>query len=58
MAKELRCDDVMPGCPTVIEGKDASEVMSKASDHARRDHGINAIPPDVAKKAQAAIRDK
>jgi predicted small metal-binding protein len=58
MTKTLKCDDVMPGCKTVIEGKDTNEVMSKASEHARKDHGINAIPPDVAKKAQAAIRDK
>jgi predicted small metal-binding protein len=48
----------MPGCPTVIEGKDTNEVMSKASEHARKDHGINSLPPDVAKKAQAAIREK
>lgn len=58
MTKTLRCDDVMPGCPTVIEGKDTNEVMSKASEHARKDHGINSLPPDVAKKAQAAIREK
>jgi predicted small metal-binding protein len=58
MEKILKCGDVMAGCPTVIEGKDADEVMTKASEHARKDHGIQTIPPDVAQKAQAAIRDK
>ena len=27
MAKVLRCGDLMPGCNTVIEGKDEAEVM-------------------------------
>ena len=56
--KELRCGDLMPGCNFVAEGEDVSEVMAIAADHARKDHGIATIPPDVAKKAQAAIRDK
>jgi len=56
--KELRCGDLMPGCNFVAEGQDVSEVMAKAADHARKDHGITTIPPDVAKKAQAAVRDK
>ncbi|MGH7391154.1 MAG: DUF1059 domain-containing protein [Candidatus Rokuibacteriota bacterium] len=56
--KELRCGDVMPGCNTVIEGKDVNEIMTKGAEHAKKDHGIESIPPDVAQKVQAAIRDK
>ena len=57
MTKTLNCNDVMPGCPTVIEGRDEDEVMTRAVEHARNDHGIEQIPPDVGRKAQAAIRD-
>jgi predicted small metal-binding protein len=56
--KELRCSDVNPGCDTRLEGKDEAEVMAKAAEHAKRDHGMAQIPPDVARKAQAAIREK
>jgi predicted small metal-binding protein len=56
--KELRCSDVNPECDFRMEGKDEAEVMAKAAEHARRDHGMAQIPPDVARKAQAAIRDK
>jgi len=56
--KQLKCADLMPGCSFVAEGKDVSEVMAKASQHAKQAHGMTTIPPDVAKKAQAAIRDK
>jgi predicted small metal-binding protein len=58
MAKELRCGDVIPGCPTIIEGKDDSEVMKKAVEHAKSAHGMKMVPPDVANKVQKAIHTK
>ena len=58
MTKTLNCSDVMPGCPTVIEGRDENEVMARAAEHARDGHGVQQMPPDVGRKAQAAIRDK
>ena len=58
MTYTLHCDDVMPGCAEVIEGQDETEVMAKAAEHARNDHGIDNIPPEIGAKAQAAIRDK
>ena len=58
MAKQLRCDDIIPGCPEVIEGKDDIEVMKKATEHAKSAHQIAMLPPDVASKVQQAIRTK
>jgi predicted small metal-binding protein len=58
VAKELRCGDLMPGCNAVVEGRDESEVMTKAAEHAREKHGMSSIPPEVATKVKAAIRDK
>jgi len=58
MAKVLRCGDLMPGCQAVVEGNNEAEVMAKAVEHAKKDHGLTAIPPDVAAKAKAAIKDK
>ena len=58
MAKVLRCGDLMPGCKAVIEGKDVAEVMAKGAEHAKKDHGIATIPPEMVQKVQAAIRDK
>ncbi len=57
--KELRCSDVgMKECKFVAEGKDDTEVMKKAGEHAKTAHGMNTIPPDVERKAKAAIREK
>jgi len=58
MAKTLKCGDLMPGCSAVIEGKDVAEVMTKAAKHAAKDHGMKEIPAEVAKKVQAAIKDR
>jgi predicted small metal-binding protein len=48
----------MAGCKAVLEGKDVDEVMARAVEHARRDHGLTTISADVAAKAKAAIKDK
>lgn len=58
MAKILSCGDVMPGCNAVVEGKDVAEVMAKAAEHAKTAHGLTTIPPEVAAKVQAAIKDR
>ena len=58
MAKVLRCGDLMSGCKAVIEGKDVAEVLAKGAEHAKKDHGIAMIPPDMVAKVQAAIKDK
>jgi predicted small metal-binding protein len=58
MAKVLKCGDLMPGCNFVAEGKDVAEVMAKGAEHAKTAHGVSTIPPDLAQKVQAAIKDK
>jgi predicted small metal-binding protein len=58
MAKVLRCGDLMSGCKAVVEGKDEAEVMAKAAEHAKKDHGMTTIPADVAAKVKAAIKNK
>lgn len=58
MPKVLKCADLMPDCNFVAEGKDVAEVMAKGAAHAQSAHGISTIPPDLAQKVQAAIKDK
>jgi len=58
MSKVLRCGDLVPGCNTVIEGKDEAEVMTKGAEHAKTAHKMTNMPPDMAAKVKAAIKDK
>jgi predicted small metal-binding protein len=48
----------MPGCDTVIVGKDADEVFAKAEAHARKEHNMMIIPPSVVSQIEAAIKDR
>ncbi|HXH05445.1 MAG TPA: DUF1059 domain-containing protein [Vicinamibacterales bacterium] len=57
MPKVLKCGDIMPGCDTVIRGKDVDEVMAKAEDHARKQHNMVLIPPSVVERITASIKD-
>lgn len=58
MSKQLKCGDLMPGCTRVIEGKDEADVMAKAAEHAKADHNVTTVSPDLADKIRRAIRDR
>jgi predicted small metal-binding protein len=58
VSKVLRCADLMPDCDTVIEGKDADEVLAKAEAHARKEHNMTIILPSTVAQMEKAIRDK
>jgi len=58
MAKILKCSDVGMDCDFVVRGETSEEVMKKAAEHARTAHGIEQIPPELAQKAQAAVKDE
>lgn len=58
MAKVLRCEDVMPGCDKVIQGKNDEEVFAKAEEHVRKDHNMRIIVPSVMDRIEAAIKEK
>jgi predicted small metal-binding protein len=58
MGKVLKCRDVGVDCDFVARGATEAEVMEKAREHGRKDHGYADIPPELVDKAKAAIRDE
>ena len=58
MAKVLSCRDVGVDCDFVARGATVEEVMEKAQQHARTDHGFQEISAELAEKAKAAIREE
>ncbi|HJU88513.1 MAG TPA: DUF1059 domain-containing protein [Gemmatimonadaceae bacterium] len=55
-SRELRCRDVGLDCDYVVRGKTEEDVMRQAAAHAKRDHGIQEITPDLADRVRSAIR--
>jgi predicted small metal-binding protein len=58
MAKLLKCRDVGVDCDFVARGATVEEILEKAREHARQDHGFQDIPPELLDKVKAAIRDE
>ncbi len=57
--KVVECAKVDPssGCTHVIRGKDESEVMKNAAEHAKQ-HGIRAVTPELQAKLRASIHEE
>jgi predicted small metal-binding protein len=58
MTKVLKCGDVVPGCKTEIKGDSDHDVLRKAAEHAKTDHHMESIPPEVLSKVKNAIHDE
>jgi len=57
MAKQLRCRDVGLDCDFETRGVTEEEVLLKAIVHARIVHELSDVPPELATKVRAAIRN-
>lgn len=58
MSKVLKCADVAPGCDAEIRGESEHDVLRKAAEHAKKEHQMESIPPDMLSKIKNAIRDE
>ena len=58
MAKVLRCNDLMPGCPYEAHGASEDEVLAQAAEHAKTVHGIADIPAAMLSQVRGAIKDE
>lgn len=54
--KRFRCGDVVPGCEVTFTGT-RDEILAAAADHARRDHGITQIPPELVGQIESLLKD-
>ena len=58
MAKVLRCNDLMPGCPFEAKGNSVDDVLAQAAEHAKSAHGMAEIPAGMVPQIKGAIRDE
>jgi predicted small metal-binding protein len=58
MSKVLRCREVGLDCDFEARGETQQEVLSKAAEHARKDHGLTEIPPELMAKVQSVVHDQ
>ena len=58
MGKVLKCREVGVDCDFEARGATEEEILQKAADHAKKDHGMAEIPSELLAKVKAAIRDE
>jgi predicted small metal-binding protein len=58
MAHVLSCRDVGVDCPAQFRGSNTEEVLSKAMEHGRKDHGIRDFNPELLAKMRAAVKEE
>ena len=58
MGKILRCKDIGVDCDFEAHGKTADEVLKKAAEHARKEHGIKRVTKDYIKSWKKLMRNE
>lgn len=55
MTYEFACGDVMPGCAATFDADDKDALFGKIAAHAKDEHGIEEITPELAQKVDALV---
>ena len=45
--KQFKCGDVIPGCQWMTRSEDEQELLEKIHVHARDEHAMDEVPPEV-----------
>ncbi len=53
--KQFSCGDVVPGCRRQFTADDEDGILRQVAEHARLDHGLETLPPEVAQQVSAAL---
>jgi predicted small metal-binding protein len=56
--KEFKCGDVVPGCPAVFEAETDGAIFDQIQEHARDEHGMDKVPPEVVEEIRARISER
>jgi len=56
--KEFRCGEVVPGCATTFQAESEDEIFEQVAVHAREEHGMDEVPPEVANTIRAKISER
>lgn len=58
MSKIVRCREVGVDCDYEARGETVEDVMRQCAEHARTEHDMQEIPPELAAKVRTSIREE
>ena len=56
--KQFRCGVLVPGCYATFQGESDDEILRQVFVHAREEHGMDQVPPDVVNEIRAEITER
>jgi predicted small metal-binding protein len=56
--KEFKCAVLVPDCWAGFEGETEDEILAQVAVHAREEHGMDEVPPEIVDKVRAAISER
>ena len=56
--KEFRCGALVPGCWETFQGESDDEILRQVAVHAREEHGMDQVPPEVVDEILAGISER
>jgi len=54
--KQFCCGDIVPGCKVSFQGATDEEILGAVATHARKDHGLTDISPDLVSQVRSKIK--
>ncbi len=58
MSKILKCREIGVDCDFEARGATEEDILKQAAEHAKKDHGMAQIPPELLTRVKAAIHDE
>jgi predicted small metal-binding protein len=55
--KYIRCRDVGVDCDFVARGVSEEDILRQCAEHAKSEHGMSEIAPELVQRVRAAIQD-
>ena len=55
--KQFVCGELVPGCEHVFHASSDEEILEQVEVHARDDHGMPEVPPEVADRIRESITE-
>ncbi len=55
--KQFSCGAVFPGCTATFTGQSDDEILGQVATHAKEDHDMQEVPPEVVDAVKAKIED-
>ena len=56
--KEFSCGELVPGCEAAFQGESEDDVLQQVVAHARDEHGMDEVPPEIVDKILASISER